>query len=208
MRRVEATRPSPFNMNNDKILKLTSPMPPSVNHYMAPRVFYRGKKPNVTMYEKPEAKIYKKEFADYIKTEATRQGWEPSLDKFQHYYCDCVFYFKQTDQDPNNYFKLLMDAITDSKRVWVDDNVSLERVQGIFYDRDNPRIELTIRPVDYVGIFPNREHLERFRDRCFHCRRYLEGRCSILRKATEGRIQECIRDEQCDNYKEAKKNGK
>lgn len=90
--------------------------------------------------------------------------------------------------DCNNYFKCMLDAITDSKKVWEDDNVVCERVNGIFYDSANPRIEMIISPVDYIGIFKDLSQLEEFESNCIGCSRYKRN-CSILQKAKEGEIQ-------------------
>ena len=118
----------------------------------------------------------------------------------QHFYIDAIFYFDRTDRDPNNYFKCMLDAITDTGLVWVDDNVTCERVQRIYYDSKNPRIELTIYPVDYIGVFDNASQLEQFESRCVECNRYKRN-CSILQKAKEGRIQEDIDNLQCKKFK-------
>lgn len=190
-----------------KSLKLISPIPVSVNHYLKPRGIVKYNKKGrpyalVIMYETAEAKKYKKQFANYIKEQAKLQGWKHKPNKTQHFYVDCVFYFDRIDMDSNNYFKLLMDAITDSKIVWLDDNVACERVQGIFYDKENPRIEIAISPVDYIGVFKSQEQLDRFEINCIQCRRYLEGRCSILKKAIEGRIQEEIQNNKCKKFKQ------
>lgn len=181
----------------NRVLKLVSPIPCSVNHYLKPRPFIINGRAQVTMYETAEAKKYKKDFAKYIKQEVCNQNFFSEYDKKQHYYADCIFYFNRIDCDCNNYFKLLLDAITDSKCVWVDDNVVCERVNAIYYDSKNPRIEITIYPVDYIGIFDNRERLDEFKTNCTYCKRYKEGKCSILKKAIEGRIQEEIIDFVC-----------
>ena len=75
-------------------------------------------------------------------------------------------------------------------------------VNRIFYDSKNPRIELTIYPTDYIGIFDNQEQLCEFEDKCKTCKRYSRN-CSIFNKAKEGRIQEEISEEfVCNKYKE------
>ena len=71
------------------------------------------------------------------------------------------------------------------------------------YITTNPRVEITIRKVDYVGIFNNEEHLCGFEDKCKSCSRYKRN-CKILRQAKEGRIQEEITDFVCSKYKEIK----
>lgn len=151
-------------------------------------------------YKKPEALKYQKEFAEYVKEEVKKQGWKKSNNKFQHYYMDCIFYFDRVDKDCNNYFKCLADAITDSGVVWIDDTQLCERVQRIYYDSKNPRIEIIIREVDYIGVFNNTSQQEQFESRCIGCNRYKRN-CSILQKAKEGRIQEEIVDGICSKFK-------
>lgn len=189
---------------NKNILKLTSPIPASVNHYLGTRAIIKNGKPMAIVYETSEAKKYKKDFGEYIKQQVELQNWTMSNDKTQHIYCDCVFYFDRIDKDCNNYFKLLLDAITESGCVWIDDNIVCERVNRIYYDTENPRIELGIYPVNYVGIFDEKEDLEKFENICKTCNRYKRN-CSILRQAKEGRIQEQIHDGVCSKYKEMKK---
>ena len=153
------------------------------------------------MYETMEAKKYKENFAQYIKREVKKQNFRAIRDKKKHYYCDCIFYFDRIDRDANNYFKLLLDAITDSQCIWIDDNVVCERVNAIYYDASNPRIELEIYPVSYVGIFHSKKAANAFKARCTSCKKYLDGRCSILKKAFEGRIQSIINSNySCDKY--------
>ena len=168
-------------------------------------------KPMAIVYETKEAKDYKKWFASYIKGEVKKQNWNIEVNSTQHFYCDCVFYFDRIDKDCNNYFKLLLDAITETQFVWMDDNVVCERVNRIYYDSENPRIEIKIYPVDYIGIFDSQEQLDYFEDKCKTCNRYKRN-CSILKKAKEGRIQDEIQinefeDLYCDKYsKNQKKN--
>jgi Holliday junction resolvase RusA-like endonuclease len=185
-------------------LKLVSPVPCSVNHYIKPRAFIKNGKAQVTLYETKEAKKYKKDFTGYVIDQIKEQGFNFKLNNKQHFYVDCIFFFDQIDMDANNYFKLLLDSITDTKRIWLDDNVVCERVQGIYYDVNNPRIEIEIFPVDYIGVFSNQEQLESFESNCIHCNRYRERKCSILTKAIEGRIQDEVQNLICKKYKKRK----
>jgi len=190
-------------------LKLISPMPVSVNHYLAHRSFItyiKGKAvAQTTMYTTSEAKKYKKEFAEYLKQEIKNQGWDLVPNKTQHFYIDLTFYFPRIDMDCNNYLKLLLDAITDTQSVWLDDNCTCERVNRIYYDSKNPRIEIDIYPVDYIGIFDNNTDLQTFEIQCHTCSRY-KNNCSILNKCMEGRIIEEIDIETkiCSKYKQSK----
>ena len=151
-------------------------------------------------YKTSEAIKYQKDFAKYVKDEVKKQGYTLKPNKNQHFYIDTVFYFDRTDRDPNNYFKCMLDAITDTGLIWVDDNVTCERVQRIYYDAKNPRIELDIYPCSYIGIFDNISQLDTFESNCVGCKRYKRN-CSILQKAKEGRIQEEIVNLKCEKYK-------
>ena len=175
----------------------------SVNHYLGWRGIIKNKKPMAVSYKKPEALKYQKEFAEYVKKEVKKQGWAKSDNIFQHYYMDCIIYFDRIDKDANNVFKCLADAITDSGVVWIDDTQLCERVQGIYYDSENPRIEITIHEVCYIGVFDNASQLEQFESRCVECNRYKRN-CSILQKAKEGRVQEEVVGLECGKYKPIK----
>jgi len=181
-------------------LRLVSPMPPSVNHYLAYRAIMRGGKPVAMSYKTADAVKYQCAFADYVKEEAKKQGWVMSKNPTQHYYMDCDFYFPRTDMDCNNYFKCMADAITNTRAVWIDDRQLCERVQSIQYDKNNPRIELTIHPVDYIGVFESASQLEQFESNCISCNRYSRN-CSLLKAAKSGYIQPEIVDGVCQKYK-------
>ena len=180
-------------------LKLTSKMPPSVNHYLG----YRSFKGHVSVYVKTGAKKYKNEFANYVASEIQAQNWNIPVTKYQHFYVDMDFYFPRIDMDAPNYDKCLLDAITDSGLIWEDDNVVCSRVNHIYYDNKNPRIELTIKPVDYIGIFDNMNLYQQFVNKCNNCSRFDRG-CSLLNRAIEGRIQDEIINFECSKYKTKK----
>lgn len=188
-------------MANKQHLKMVSPICPSVNHYLGYRAILRNGRPLAMSYKTKEAATYQKDFIRTIQKEVAAQGWKKSDDPYQHYYMDCVFYFDRTDCDANNYFKCLADAITMSGIVWIDDNQLCERVQGIYYDSENPRIELTIHPVDYVGIFKDAAQRDEFENHCVGCTRYKRN-CRLLTNAKQGRIQSEINaDCVCSGYK-------
>lgn len=171
-------------------LKLISPIPPSVNHYLG-----RSKK-GVT-FKTQEAKNYQRYFEDYVRQEVFRQKWETSFDKFQHYYVDMVFYFDRIDKDPSNYTKCMFDAITNTGLIWIDDNTACERINRVYYDKVNPRIELTISPVEYIGIFDNKDNLQKFCEtNCVNCKR---KNCKYFKAAREGRIQDSVTQTMCSH---------
>lgn len=181
-------------------LKLISDIPPSVNHYMAYRAIIKSGRPMAVPYVTTDAATYKKKFSSYVENEVKNQGWDVECNKSRHFYVDATFYFPRVRMDANNYFKIMLDAITDTKLIWLDDNVVCERVQAVYYDNKNPRIELLIHPVDYIGVFEDSSQRDKFINRCIGCVRYARN-CNLLKKALEGRIQEEIQDYNCCEYK-------
>lgn len=186
-----------------QILRLTTPIPPSVNHYLAYRVVKTRRRYMPIPYKTKEAKVYQKEFTEYVLKEAEKQGWDINEIGDKHIFVDTMFYFPRVDMDCNNYFKVMLDAITDTGIVWKDDNIVCERVEGIQYDKANPHIEMVIHPVDYIGIFDNSEQLEEFENRCKTCTRYSRN-CSLLIKAKEGRVENGVNKNTCASFKKIK----
>lgn len=202
-----------FISNNKKpILKLISPIPPSVNHYLAPRPFImtkNGKKvPMVTMYETSEAKKYKKEFIKYVKEEIRKQKWDINCTKDKHFYFDTIFHFDRVDKDEQNYYKCLCDAL--NGLAYIDDRNILTRCFKIDYDSVNPRIEITIHPVDYIGIFNNENELNKFKNTyCDNCIRGTKNNCSIFKNAIEGKVGKLyeildMKKMKCNKFKQRK----
>ena len=173
-------------------LLITSPIPPSVNHYTAHRVVMKGGRPLAIVYKTKEAVAYQTEFKKTVAQAVEEQGWKTDLDNPKHIYVDAVFYMDKKHRDCNNTWKCMLDAITETELVWKDDDIVCERVNKIVYDADNPRVELYIHYDEYVGIFDNEDQLETFKnDNCIGCKRYKRS-CTLLRNAIEGRVQEEI----------------
>lgn len=193
-------RPKSGDGTDGAELRLVCTIPPSVNHYMSYRAVIRGGKALSIPYKPKDTVQWQKYFMELVREEARRQGWTPDADPNRHYYVDSAFFFPETRMDANNYFKVMLDAITQTQLVWKDDNAACERVQGVWYDTENPRVELTIHPTDYIGIFRDMSQLREFTARCIGCTRYARN-CSLLRRAKEGRIQGEILDGVCTKYK-------
>lgn len=173
-----------------KELKLTvHGIPPSVNHYLGFRGVKKGKGCMVMSYTKPEAKQFQKDFEEYAKEQVKLQNWDIEQTRHIHHYMDCVFYFDRTDKDSQNYFKVMSDVLNGI--AYIDDRTILTRTFEQYYDSENPRIEITIHPVTYRGIFNSEQHMNEFEKNCKQCKRYARN-CSILNKAKEGRIQKEI----------------
>lgn len=187
----------------NKELKLIASICPSNNHYLSYRVVKSGGRNIVAPYPTKETKDFKKKFISYIKDEVKKQNWEMDCTGLQHYYMDWDVYFPRVDMDAANYDKVIADSITESGVVWIDDNTLCNRVKHIYYDSKNPRFVLTIKPVNYIGIFDDQEQLTKFEEKCKTCSRYKRN-CSLLRNAKAGRIQEEIDSLICNKYKDVK----
>ena len=184
-------------------------MPPSINNdYMKPRAIIRGGKPMAMMYEDAKAKTYKKAIIKQVRQAVKEQNFEYEEDKFT--IVEYVFFFPRTNMDTNNYYKCLIDALTESKVIWKDDNVSLMKDGRIYYDGKNPRLELKIYRTDHIGIFDDKEEFEGFKNTyCKNCTKGSKigqkGGCSIYKKALESRIQDEIDMDFDDGFKSGEK---
>ncbi|MGE6347869.1 RusA family crossover junction endodeoxyribonuclease [Bacillus mycoides] len=165
--------------------------PISVNNYLRPSAVVKGGKAFVHMYETKESKDWKKRFIAYLKREMRKQNWNVEATKSGHWFLECYFIQSRTNQDSNNYFKILADSLTEAGVIDDDKNL-LVQVKRVLYDAKKPRFYAVLRPVEYTGIFNNEKHYNQFfEDNCFNCKKDSE-KCAILRKAKEGRIQEDI----------------
>lgn len=184
-------------MNKQFLIKFDE-LPPSVNNYLRPASRLVNGKPVSYLYETKEAKDFKKRFGAYLKREVKKQGWDINDTKEGHWYLDVVFVQSRTNEDNNNYFKVLCDTMTG---ICIDDDKNLlVRPQMVLYDSKNPSFKAVLRKVNYIGIFKNEESHDSFiSSNCLGCKRYNRN-CSILKKAKEGRIQvEITQDSNGDN---------
>lgn len=187
----------------EQVLKLTTSMPPSVNHYLAYKVVKTPRGSVAMSYKPKDVVMWQKNFGRYVTEEVKKQGWDIKALGDKHIYIETQFYFPRIDMDCDNYFKAMLDAITRTKIVWKDDNIVCERVNGILYDSKNPHIDILIYPVDYIGIFDNKEQLDEFEEKCKNCSRYSRN-CSALQCAIEGRVQDGVTKTGCSNFKETR----
>lgn len=175
-----------------KELHITSPIPPSVNHYTAARCVIKNGRPLSIVYKTKEAVLYQTNFKEAVAQAVKEQCWNTDLDTPRHFYVDAVFYMDKKHRDCNNTWKCMLDAITDTQLVWPDDDVVCERVKKILYDPVNPRVELCIHYVDYIGVFDTEAQFEAFKARnCIDCKRYKRN-CTLLKNAMNGRVQDEI----------------
>ncbi|GAA4878854.1 hypothetical protein GCM10023310_68670 [Paenibacillus vulneris] len=187
--------------DSKKVINLISKVPPSVNHYLGYRVVSKRKNGKmvhiVVPYLTKEAKEYKEYFSEYAKKQVSEQNWDIEQTRHKHFYMDCIYYFPRIDMDEQNYPKCMSDALNGI--AYVDDNFILTRTNRIYYDTKNPRVEILIQPVDYIGIFDNQDELNEFEFKCKTCKRYKRN-CSILKNAIKGKIQDEIINKECKKH--------
>lgn len=179
-------------MVNEKILKITVPIPPSINNdYIKPRAIMNHGKPMAMMYETKIAKDFKKDMVKTIKSEVKKQNFIPEMGKYTR--LNWTWYFPRVNQDSNNYYKIAIDSCTESGIIWEDDNISLNHDTRIYYDSKNPRVEIELYYEDWIGIFDNKDIYNKFMEsNCNICSRGTKSNCSIYKKALANKIQEEI----------------
>ncbi|GAA0092963.1 hypothetical protein UT300009_29930 [Paraclostridium bifermentans] len=170
-------------------LKLVLPLPPSVNEYLGYRVVYIAGRPIAQPFETKKAKDYKKYVNTVVKRELKKQYWD-FKGKDKHLDIHLKYYMNKKRKDADNMGKVLFDALMASG-VYIDDDILLPKVDNIYIDKYNPRVELCITVSDKMGIFDNEEHFNAFiEENCVKCKKhYYKRHCSIISKALENRIE-------------------
>ena len=154
-------------------------------------------RPLSIVYKTKDAVAYQTTLKTDVAKAVSEQEWTTDLGDPRHFYVDADFYMDKKGRDTNNCWKCLLDAITETQLIWKDDDIVCERVNKIVYDAENPRVELRIHYVDYIGIFDTEEQLNAFEEaNCVDCKRYKRN-CVLLRNAIDGRIQPEINGTTC-----------
>lgn len=167
-------------------LRFTTPLPPSVNDYLKKSVIYVKGKPRVHIYESSEAIAYKKHVKNIIKRALKENEWI-TPDKNTYIIADLYVYLSQKKRDADNLLKCLQDAIVEAGLVY-DDCIIMPKIQNIFIEPNNPRIEVVLRESDKKGVFLNQTIYDTFvENNCSKCNRYSRN-CSLLKASIENKI--------------------
>lgn len=191
-------------------LKLVLPLPTSVNSLYQNQGRYN---PRTRSYQltgrrilTKEGERLKKEMSKIATNAVKESDWDINNVGDRFLYMDVIIYFNRKGRDADNIFKALQDSMQGI--VFKNDSQLLPRTQKILFDKNNPRVEISFTPVDYVGVFESKEEALEFEERCYDCRRYLDGRCSILTASLSGEIKpEVSFDEDgavCQEYQQKK----
>lgn len=190
-------------------LKLTLPMPVSINKLYINEYQWdarlKQRVPTGRRILSKEGRVVKAKIQGQARVQMKGQDWDYEWTKDNFVYQDAIFYFARRGTDDNNQYKLLNDSLEGI--TYDNDSKVLVRTQRIVYDSQNPRIEITIKPVEFVGIFKDEISKGNFEDTCKDCSRYRKGGCSILKDSIAGTVREeigSIHNPVCSSFKEKK----
>lgn len=184
-----------------KELKMTIPLPPSVNSLYTNQAFFNPKTKSYQSTGKriltKEGRIAKNRISAEARMAVLKNDWNINEVDDIMLYMDATIFFNRKGRDSDNIYKAIQDSLQGI--VYNNDSQVLARTQKVMFDKDNPRVELTIKPVDFVGIFNDKEDREDFEARCEFggtngCSKYRNGRCSILQDSINGTIREEVPD--------------
>ena len=172
-----------------KFLRLTLPLPESVNAYLNHRVSYRNGKPIVVAYKTQEANQFEKEAQSIISSAIKKQCWDlPSKDTWVK--VEAIWYVRNTISDFSNLWKQTLDCM--NGLVYADDRKVIESTVNGFVDTKNPRVELNIYTLQKRGIFLSQNHLDGFKDNnCNECAKNIKT-CRTLKEFLDNKITENI----------------
>ncbi|TCX53818.1 RusA family crossover junction endodeoxyribonuclease [Dehalobacter sp. 14DCB1] len=120
---------------SNKRLKISLPLPPSVNH-----MYYNTRNGGKRLT--PTAENYIRVSRALINEAIDEQKWLRQNDS-TWYYVDLVFYMPDRKiRDSHNMLKLLLDVMQGV--VYKNDYYAQPRVQSVEYDKENPRVEVCI----------------------------------------------------------------
>jgi crossover junction endodeoxyribonuclease RusA len=126
-------RKKPKSVN--KQLKVSLPVPPSVN-----AIYYNTRGGGRRLTKKAEH--YIRDTRALTNQAMDDQHWT-TQDKGVWLYIDMVYYFPdRRRRDSHNCLKILLDAL--ESLVYTDDMYVMPRIQSVEYDKENPRVELSI----------------------------------------------------------------
>jgi Holliday junction resolvase RusA-like endonuclease len=194
-------------------LNLVLPLPTSINKLYIneyqwsynPLTKKKERVPTGRRILSKEGRQVKAKIQGQARVQMKGQLWDYDWTKENFVYQDAIVYFARRGSDDNNIYKLLNDSL--EKIAYDNDSRVLVRTQRIVYDPKNPRVEVKLKPVDFIGIFENKDALLVFQTNCEMCSRYRNGKCSILQDSLAGTVREevgSIHNPKCSKYNEKK----
>ena len=133
-----------------------------------------------------EGEKYKKDVKTLVERQISNQEWDYNKKAERFIYMDYIVYMNRKGRDSDNLHKLLQDTL--KGLIYVDDTTVLTRPNRVLVDRDNPRMEIEIRFVEWVGVFDSEDQMNNCILKCKTCKRFKDGACSVLRDSIDGVI--------------------
>jgi len=182
--------------NEGNELNFIVPVPPSINHlYVNQYSWQKDKRTGVAIRVPTGGKIlsaegekYKKDTKKSVLEQIKDQEWDVKLTNDRHIFMDYIAFMNRKGRDSDNLHKLLQDTLKEI--IYIDDSTVLTRPNKILVDRQNPRLEINIKFVDYIGVFDTEDEFNKQLENCKECSSYRKGSCSILKDCYEGIINE------------------
>lgn len=157
------------------------------------------------MYESSESKDFKKRFGSHLKRIIMRTGWDKSITSNGQWILECVFIQSRTNQDNNNYYKILCDTLTEYDVIEDDKNI-LVQTKRVLYDSKNPKFFLKLYKSQNIGIFNNMKiHDDFICNNCDLCNKS-KNKCTIYKDSIKGKIRQelDIKNNKCLKFKHKK----
>jgi hypothetical protein len=188
-------------------ITLRLPMPTSINKLYIneynfewnPKTRKRESKPTGRRILSPEGRKVKAQIQGEARVQLEQQKgkWDYDWTKENFCYQDALVVFARRGSDDNNIYKLLNDSLEGI--VYDNDSRVLVRTQKIVYNPKDPHVIVTLRPVEFVGIFDSVNEASQFESICKSggnngkgCSKYRNGKCSILQDSLIGTVREEI----------------
>ena len=170
-------------------IKLTLPLPPSVNEYLGYRVVYINGRAISQPFETKVAKEYKEYVKNIVHRELKVQDWN-CIDKEHYIEVNLTYYLNKKRKDSHNLEKVLFDSLM-SAGLYPDDDILIPRTNNIYIDKYNPRVEVELVMSEKRGIFDNQAHLNMFKSiNCDRCKKSTYKRqCGVIQRALDNRIE-------------------
>lgn len=188
-------------------LNIIVPVPPSINHlYINQYSWKKEKNGNATRIPtgkrilSKEGEKYKQNVKTLVEEQIKNQKWDYDKTSERFIYMDYDAFMNRKGRDSDNLHKLLQDTL--KELIYVDDSRVLTRPNKIFVDRQDPRLEIEIKFVDFIGVFDNENQLTKYIENCKNCKRFRNKSCSILKDCIEGVINKEFDfiKKQCNKY--------
>lgn len=175
-------------------LKFTLPVPPSVNKAYDMKILYYGRKATASRFLTNEAVKFKERASNIIKKEMKKNNITfLTNNKYDYLELNMDIFMNRKHRDSDNLLKLVQDSIVKSGAIPDDSNI-LVKMNGLYIDAKNPRIEIELKLLNKIGIFENIEQKKEFEIKnCHKCKKnYYKKPCGKYKKIINNYINDIV----------------